>query len=326
MRNGMKRTDRKFSRLGIALGAAAIFAFTAGSALAVDWSSVAGKEVVLFHPGQASWEWVLTQSKHSGAKKFRSGKNCKECHSGEEADMGGLLVTGEKAEPKPIDGKRGSIPVDIKFAHDGERLYVRLAWTAASGGAGDRMDPDYATKVTLILDDGGVKTSARAGCWSACHDDAAGMASDPDDGTPIKKYMSRTRVKNTRTGGGRNLKPQGDIDALRDSGQYLEYWQARLNDGSPANAADGYILAERHENETATATAEAQLVDGKWVVVLSRALQADGPFHKDIVAGKQYAVGFAIHENHTTQRFHNVSFEHSLVLDQGEADFVAVKK
>ena len=28
----------------------------------------------------ASFEWALTQTDHSGAKKFREGKNCKDCH------------------------------------------------------------------------------------------------------------------------------------------------------------------------------------------------------------------------------------------------------
>ncbi|HQX24950.1 MAG TPA: hypothetical protein PLI00_10015, partial [Pseudomonadota bacterium] len=55
----------------------------AGAAGAVDWSAAPTKDVPVFHPGQASWEWALTEKDHSGAPKFRGGKNCRACHDGE---------------------------------------------------------------------------------------------------------------------------------------------------------------------------------------------------------------------------------------------------
>ena len=48
--------------------------------------------------------------------------------------------------------------------------------------------------------------------------------------------------------------------------------------------------------------------------------------HKDFVPGKTYNLGFAIHAGRTAKRFHYVSFERTLVLDSGMADFVVVKK
>ena len=65
--------------------------------------------MTLFYPGQASLEWVLKGSDHGGARVFKKGERCSECHRGEEADMGAIIVTGEKAEATPIPGKRGAI-------------------------------------------------------------------------------------------------------------------------------------------------------------------------------------------------------------------------
>jgi hypothetical protein len=289
---------------------------------AVDWAGVPGKEIVLFYPGQSAWEWVLTESSHSGGPKFRDGKNCTECHKGEEKTMGSLLVSGKKNEPTPIAGKPGFIVATIKFAHDADKLYVHLDF--AEGAQPDvKMDPATATKVTMMLNDGKVAEATRAGCWGTCHDDLATMPSAA--GSERTKYLARSRVKVTRSGGGDQLKPSDEMAKLRADGQYLEYWQARLNPGAPATAIDGTILEKRQENSPASVAAEATSANGTWSVTLSRKMTLGG-MHKDIAAGKSYSVGFAIHSGHAARRFHYVSFGYSLVIDQGSADFVAVAK
>jgi len=306
--------------LGIAAGAA-----TGLPAWAIDWNTVKEQEVILFYPGQGSWEWSLTQDDHSGAKKFREGKNCFACHKGEEKDMGKKIVTGKMLEPAPIPGKSGSIPLKVKTAHDGERLYIRMEWQGATQPSGKKMDAKVAARATVMLDDGGVKEATRAGCWGSCHDDVQGMASAPA-GKEITKYLAASRSKVTRQGGGENYKPVAEIQQLLKQGVFLEFWQARLNPGQPAQAADGYILDKRHDSAAPAVAAEGRFDGGKWVVTLSRKLKAGGEGRKDIVPGKTYAIGFAVHNDHTNHRFHYVSFEQSLVLDQGKADFVAVKK
>lgn len=294
----------------------------AAPAYAIDWSGVPEREVVLFYPGQASWEWVLTPSDHSGAKKFREGKNCKACHDGEQADIGAVIASGEKLEPTPIPGKPGHLPLKVQTAHDGERLYVRLRWEGEPA-SGKKMDPDYAARVTMMLDDGNLKEAARAGCWGSCHADAIGMASGPP-GKEITKYLVASRTKVTRRGGGENFRPDAELAKLRERGMYLEYWQARLNPGEPARAVDGYILEARHENANPAVRAEASARGQAWTVVLSRPLRADG--YKALVPGQTYNVGFAVHEDYADHRFHHVSLEYTLTLDPGRADFVATRK
>ncbi|MGE5505175.1 MAG: ethylbenzene dehydrogenase-related protein [Actinomycetota bacterium] len=299
----------------------ALACLAAGPALAVDWAAVPGSPVTLFYPGQSSYEWVLTPGDHGGAAKFREGKNCRECHKGEEQTMGSTLVSGKKNEPTPIAGKPGFLPVTVKVAHDDKMLYVHLEF--AEGSQPDaKQDPNFATKVTMILNDGGVPEANRAGCWVACHDDAARMPSAADADRP--KYLLKTRAKVTRTGGGDELKPADELSKLAAAGYRLEYWQARLNPGAAAVAANGIITDKRQEANPVAAKADATFAGGKWAVTLSRPLSAGAPF-KDLVPGKTYTVGFAIHAGHTARRFHYVSFEHTLVLDQGDADLVAKK-
>lgn len=321
----MRNMHRHLRRGLPVAGACLLLALVASPAQAVDWNGVTGRTVTLFYPGQASWEWALTQSDHSGAKKFRGGKNCASCHRGEERKIGALIVSGKKLEPKPIPGKRGSVSLNVKTAHDGQRLYVRLEWSAGRAPRGPKMDPKYEAKVTLILDDGRVIEARRAGCWGACHDDAVGMASAPP-GSKITKYLTRSRTKITRKGGGVSYKPRGALDGLRRAGIFLEYWQARLNRGAKPVAADGLILEKRTKNSTPAVRAEGGFQGGRWVVVLSRKLRMGDPLHKDIVPGKVYSIGFALHSAYAEHRFHQISFEHTLVLDKGKASFVAVKR
>lgn len=315
------------SRSGLLVAVTAgLFALAAVPAQAIDWGSVEGREIKLFAPGQSSFEWVMTQADHSGAGRFREGRNCKHCHDGEQEDIGNLIVKAEergaKLEPKPTPGKPGMIALNVKAAHDGENLHVRFQWKETLYD-GAKLDPDHAARVTMMIDDGNTPGTNRTTCWITCHDDAIGMASDT--GANLTKYVAASRTGITRSGGGTNYKSEAEVAELLGKGTFIEYWQARLNPDQPARPVHGYILEKRHEN-AGSLTADAQYDGGQWTVVLSRPLKADSPYQKNIAVGKKYNLGFAVHNNHTDHRFHHVSLEYALVLDAGDADLVAVKK
>ncbi len=291
-----------------------------GAAATPNWSKIKGNDVTLFYPGQASWEWILTD--HSASKSVKKGTQCRECHNGEEKDMGALLVSGKKLEATPISGKPGSVKTNIKFAHDKERLYVRIEWPALNYHSGSKMDKEYEDKITVMFADGNVKEATIAGCWGACHDDATNMASAAL-GDKRTLYLTSSRVKLSRHGGGDDLVSAQDLSALQKEGHFMEYWQAKLSAGKPAVASDGYVLDKRRRNETPQVEASSEFKDGKWVVVMSRPLESTSPNHKSFSAGTTYYVGFALHDDYTEGRFHYLSFGRSLVLDKGEGDFVA---
>ncbi len=283
-------------------------------AAGIDWSAVPGQQVVLFQPGQSSWEWNLTESDHSGGPKIRKGKRCFACHEGEEAKMGALIASGKKLEPDP-DGRPGSIPIELKAAHDSERMYFRISWPKPA-------QPVDKTLVTVMIDDGSVKGTGVAGCWVACHDDARAMASAAPD-SKLTKYLASTRTKITRSGGDENYKSADEIAKLRANKEFLELWQAVLESGS-AKPVDEVVLEKRVENESPAVQVTASVEGDQQVVVLSRPL-AGSAAHKAIAPGKTYTIGIALHQG-TEHRFHNVSFERTLVLDSGDADVVAVKQ
>ena len=299
----------------------ALMVFAATPALALDWGSVPAKEVVLFYPGQSSLEWVLSAD-HGGAPKVKNGKACKDCHLGEEKDMGATLVSGSKNEPAPMAGKPAFIAAGVKVAQESGKLLVRLEFKEGTQ-PNSKMDPDFATKVTMMLDDGKLPEAAQAGCWGTCHEDAAKM---PAGGTGERsKYLNRTRAKPGRQGAGDEMVAAADLEKMQAAGQVMEYWQARLKPGAAALAVAGTIFDKRTEVKSSPVTAEATQNGDSWTVTLSRPLAASAPF-KAIEAGKTYNVGFAIHSGHTARRFHYVSLEHTLMLDKGDSDLIAVKK
>jgi hypothetical protein len=170
----------------------------------------------------------------------------------------------------------------------------------------------------MILDDGGVKEARQAGCWLTCHSDVESMRWSV---TGTTKYLTNTRIPKS---GGDIVKPPEELAKMRAAGNYLEYWQARINPGKPAVAIDGTILEKRTPNEKPVVKATASITKGIYTVTLSRALDA-GPGYKKIEPDKKYTVGFAIHAGHAAQRFHYVAFERSLMLDgiEGIADLLA---
>ena len=72
--------------------------------------------------------------------------------------------------------------------------------------------------------------------------------------------------------------------------------------------------------------ASGKLEGNTWTVVLSRPLISDAPGDLSIQPGKTYTVGFAIHDDYTSARFHHVSLEYRLALDDPKAEINVVRK
>ncbi len=306
--------------MGVLAVSTALVAATGAAAAPPDWSKVKAKNVWVFYPAQVAWERLMTPGRHSGRSKFIAGKNCFSCHGNIDEDpLGSSLVHAEKdIEPTPIPGKPGAIKMAVKTAHDADTFYTRLEFELGDQpNAGQ--DKDWETKVTMMLDDGTVSEMTRAGCWSVCHDDVESMNKGQEG---VTKYIFASRVPGE--GATIAIKPEEELAKMRAEGNYLEYWQARINPGKKTTALDGIILEKRTENAKPTVAVSSSTVKGVTTVTFSRKMKVDG-LHKAIVPGKTYSLGFAIHGGNTSHRFHYVSFERSMVLDQGEADFIAEK-
>lgn len=193
------------TRLGIAISAAWGFAVigpnaaTAADLEKMDWSAVPKSEIVLFYPGQSSQQWLLsTEHKKGGNKGVKDGKNCLECHKGEEADIGNKIAGGKRLEPKPIAGFPGTKKITVQTAYDREYLYLKASWPAKKAGIfheyalfkdGKWEEPygshrgndlvregktpaSYEDRFSIMLGNGkGVPSFSSEGCWATCHND-----------------------------------------------------------------------------------------------------------------------------------------------------------
>ncbi|MBP9219068.1 MAG: hypothetical protein KBD39_11960 [Sterolibacterium sp.] len=277
-----------------------ILAFSAGyaTAAAPDWSKVPSKKIVLLYPGASPMEWITKGTEHGGAKAFKKGERCVDCHSDEAADMGKKIASGQKNEPKPIKGKAGSIPVDVQAANDGTNLYLRFSWKQPAGG-GEKMDKDVPVKLAVMLEDNKVERASQSGCWETCHGDARTMPNAKDD--KKTKYV-----------------PGGDVKA----GKFYDLIQWK----SKGKASDGYVADKRvMEGGKGLVDAKGEQKGDTWTVTFTRKLAGGGEGDITMAPGKVYNFGFAIHDDSTLGRFHHVSLGYTLGID-AKADITAAKQ
>jgi len=318
----------------------------------IDWGSVASSDLTLFYPGQASFEWVQNGKTHGGARPLTQGGDaCTTCHAKELEAIGNKIVAGgggksDELEPTPIPGKRGIIGATIQAAHDADNVYFRLQWPDAPHAPapfvdGGKMDPENAIKVAMMITGTGVEMGEQVGCWATCHADNTYMPFDPGAEaiaasgdvaaalmaeTTITKYLSQSRTEIEIKG--RRGKAQGGWDKLAEAAQIEQY----LADGTymdlmrvyaDGSASNGYLLERRVENDGEIA-AQAKLGDdGMWTVVFSRPL-AGGVGDVALEAGQTYTVGFAIHDDYAAARFHHVTLNTTMALDDAEAQINVV--
>ncbi len=322
----------------------------AGDSSGVDWAGVKAQTITLFYPGQASFEWVQTGKDHGGARAFvKAGDRCATCHAKEVREMGAKIVSGEKVEPTPIPGKRGHVDIKLKAVHDGKMLHMQFQWaeaghTPAPFVDGGKMDPDNQIKLAVMFAGTDIKLVEQAGCWATCHHDSRYMPDHPDtaaitdagdlgqtidvtDG--ITKYLAESRTKvevkgrrGKKRGGWNKLKPTEEISELAKAGAFMDL--IRYTSGGVGE--NGHVLAQRKMDGGAQITGSGKLENGTWTVVLSRPLETDKPGDVSLQPGELYTVGFALHDDFTTARFHHVSLEFTLGLDNADAEINAVKK
>ncbi|WP_420583471.1 NapC/NirT family cytochrome c [Ruegeria sp.] len=315
----------------------------------VDWAAVPTTDMKLFYPGQASFEWVQNGRSHGGARPLtKGGDKCTTCHAAELDAIGSKIVAGGELEPTPIPGKRGVIDASVQAAHDDANLYIRLQWPDAGHNPapfvdGGKMDPDNQIKVAMMITGTGIELGDQVGCWASCHADNSYMPFDPGadaiaangdvsgrltNQDTVTKYISESRteveVKGRRgkaLGGWDKLQAAEQIEQYLADGTYLDLMRVYA-DGSASN---GYLLAQRVVNDGEIA-ASASLDAGVWTVVFTRPLNSGAPGDVPLETGQTYTVGFAIHDDFAAARFHHVTLDTSLALDDDSAFINVVKQ
>ncbi len=320
----------------------------------IDWSGIEAREVTLFFPGQSSMEWVMKGSDHGGKRAVATGDRCFDCHEDEEVDIGDVVVIGEKIELTPIPGKRGSIAVNIQAAHDADNLYMRFEWPDIEEHApvpfvdGGKMDPDNPIKFAIMLatdneDEPDVEYAERAGCWQTCHHDVNYMPHQPDGaelngalatrldlGQGFTKYLaeSRTHIEvegkdGKKRGGWDKLRDDAEIQAAMENGAFMDLLRYKAGTGE---SEDGHILAERIMSGGQGVEFNGNLSDGVWTVEMTRKLTSDKPGDISMSTDQWYNIGFAIHDDYSSSRFHHVSLGLKLGFDDEDAEINAISQ
>ncbi|MFC5301718.1 ethylbenzene dehydrogenase-related protein [Azospira restricta] len=286
----MKKSIVSLSVMGavLALGSSAAFA-------APDWSKVPKRDVQVFHAGVTPIEWVMKKSDHSGRVGLTKGESCVGCHE----EKGGLNFDMKRLASKDLEPvgtpKTMNFPVTVQAAYDKDNLYVRLSFKAPAGGA-DHGDKDNEVKAAVMfandkvnVDAGGKTVSgAQVGCWATCHADARTMPGADDKKT---KYT-------------------------KDGAYELMQWKS----GKGAKAVDGSVADSRKmEGGSAGVKAEGDNKGGAVTVTFTRKLNGT------LAEGKAVPVGFAVHADKASGRFHHVSMGYTLGIGT-DGDIKAVKQ
>jgi len=325
--------------------AAAVSKAKAAVDAGIDWTKSGERQITLFYPGQASMEWTLVGKYHGGVRPFMEGDRCMTCHDKETADMGRKIVTGEKAETTPIEGKRGSIPVSVQATHDTDNLYLRFQWqntdhVPVSFVDGGKMDPANQVKLAVMFATDEVKYASQAGCWGTCHHDSRAMPEHPDDPASsglaldfskgVTKYISESRTeieekgrRGKTLGGWDKLKTAEQIHAEMEAGHMMDILRVNSGDGS---TEDGHVLDQRIMSGGQGLSASISEQGGYWTVVMKRKLVSGKPGDVSLQAGTLYNFGFAIHDDFSSARFHHVSLGYKLGLDNTGAEVNAISQ
>lgn len=258
---------------------------TASAAAPTDWSAIPPKNLKLFFPGQSSYQWLRSSEHKRAVKKTMQGDSCVSCHEDEEEELGQTMVSGDRLEPHPIDGKQAVIELAAQAAHDGENLYLRFQWKTRNPYAGTahphwRFDGKdwkqigwprlhkkvweedapaiYEDRLSMMIDDGSVPMFAEQGCWLSCHDGARDMqdVAGADDvkahpllGEMLKKKDVRKYLPASRTDESASwdaTQSAEEIAEIKAAGGFVDLMHWRGHRSNPVGMADdGYVLEYR---------------------------------------------------------------------------------
>jgi DmsE family decaheme c-type cytochrome len=258
------------------------------------------KTVTAFSPGKSSAEWMVSQ--HPGAQSLRQGRDCEQCHQGEERTMGEALAKRGQAVSRDID---------VAFAKTQDQLRVTLSW---QGPADDQ-------QISIMWGNDGNEAFRRGGCWASCHDDMPGMSQDR--GQQQGKYLSAARAQQQLIGQPAKLRSSAELARLRSEGNYVEIWQASLDKEKPTPLRGGTILNQLSWSDNSELEGQVEYTKGRWTVTFTRPLKGGPGGAKSFLPGKQYTFGIALGGAQLPAQDHWVTLPLTFSLDDRETDFVS---
>ncbi|MCB1694920.1 MAG: NapC/NirT family cytochrome c [Pseudomonadales bacterium] len=256
--------------------------------------AVTHRVVTLFYPGMANSDWLLQG--HPGSQPLRQGRNCQQCHRGEEAGM------GEAQAGRVVPAAR---EVAVSFSSNTDQLTVTLTWQG----------PEDDVDIALMWDDGGSEAFRRGGCFAACHSDLPGMSADR--GQHTGKYLWASRSQLQRVGRPSLVRNANELAALKAAGDFVELWRVELASGRIEVAT---VLADVTWQPGNLIQINKSYGQGQWTVAMTAPMNNTG-LSKPFTLGGKYTFGVALHGAGNPGGKHWVSLPMTLSFDGDETDF-----
>jgi hypothetical protein len=250
----------------------------------IEWKRVPTRTLTLFYPAQSTYQWLRT-GEHPGSGAIAGGTSCVTCHNGQEEKLGEKLVKANRLEPTPIEGKNGSVKLNVQVAYDDQNAYFRFQWQTHGKQAGEnypyfRFDGKewkpyggprlaaatrkgdqpaiYEDRLSMMIDDGAVPNFANQGCWLTCHRgerDTVGQPSAADVAAnsffqaikraDVRKYLPASRSDDAASWD--KGRSLEEIAKLKADGHFLDLIQWRAHRTNQVGMADdGYVLEWRN--------------------------------------------------------------------------------
>jgi len=250
----------------------------------------------LFYPGQSDGDWLLEE--HKGAQALRQGRNCRQCHLGDEK------VMGENLAPK---GVQPFITTNTSVKRQGDNMAITISW---KGSIEDK-------SIAIMFDNGQVDAFSRQGCWASCHSNMPGMTADRNYG--LEKYLLSSQKQKHSIGMPAIVHDEVVLNSMRSKGEFVELWRAKLANGAVNEVKRYSILETRTQTNTNGVKAEGGFKDGKWTITFIRPI-ADSV--KPINNNSLITFGIAIHHKGQSGAQHSVSLPVTISSSGEDSDFI----
>lgn len=248
------------------------------------------RSIGLFYPGQHNLEWLMNE--HKGSQNLRQGRQCLQCHAGEELNMAATPEHNTVAAYRDMD---------VRIEKKGANMLVTFSW---EGTLKDK-------SLAVMWNDGINEDFKHVGCWAACHSDMSGM--DRDRGQSTGKYLVDSRAQMHRIGVPAQLKTEAELNALMEAGDFIRVQRVTLNEGKKPALENGTLLASLDWEDADAAKVKVSYKDGRWTVTLPHLLPPDSNSHN---------FGIAIHGANGPGPGHWVSLPLAYTAKGNEVNFV----
>ena len=247
--------------------------------------------ITAFRPGQASYEFLASNTTHTGSNSFTpGGMACSVCHAGNAGNPPQVGAVYDEEDPVPADIE--TVDITLQAAYDADNFYLKASWDTARPGIthgiytyrdgawvvnSTALEPD-----TVVLEEGQVYAAEdrfgimfmpaakdvtvgasfhTAGCFVTCHADMDDMPEWPVDEPDTPKYL----LSSGSGAYGSGTATDADVTAGTDD-TFPDMWHFRGGRSAAIQTlTDGFVMASRANDDSPNFYATNAAADGGYM-------------------------------------------------------------